>query len=65
MCILSDTIKYGRAEAAWQKKYESTAPKTGEPAPDFELFDSEGKNKIKLSDFKEKQPVGLIFGSFT
>ena len=65
MSILSDTIKYGRKEAAWQKKYEATAPKAGELATDFELFDSEGIRKIKLSDFRGKQPVGLIFGSFT
>jgi len=65
MSIFNDTIKYGRKEAAWQKKYESTAPKIGEPATDFELFDSEGIRKIKLSDFRGKQPVGLVFGSFT
>jgi len=65
MSILVNTIKYGRKEAAWQKKYEATAPKKGELAPDFKLFDSEGINKIKLSDFRRKQPVGLIFGSFT
>ncbi|MBW1814348.1 MAG: hypothetical protein JRJ39_11955 [Deltaproteobacteria bacterium] len=65
MNIISNTIKYGRKESAWQKKYEATAPKTGELAADFELFDSEGKSKIKLSDFRGKQPVGLVFGSFT
>ncbi|MCJ7773072.1 MAG: hypothetical protein MUP22_08070 [Desulfobacterales bacterium] len=65
MSILGDTIKYGRKEAVWQKKYEATAPKIGELATDFELFDSEGTNKIKLSDFKGKRPVGLVFGSFT
>lgn len=65
MRILSDTIKYGIKEAAWKKKYETNAPKIDEPAVDFELLDSLGKNKIKLSDFKGKRPVGLIFGSFT
>jgi hypothetical protein len=65
MSILSDTIKYGRKEAAWQKKYETTSPRTGELATDFELFDSEGIRKIKLSDFRGTQPVGLVFGSFT
>ena len=41
--------------------------KVGDPAPDFELK-YEGKTKagtVKLSSFKGKQPVVLVFGSYT
>lgn len=49
----------------WQNKYESSAPKAGDFAPDFELSDSEGLISIKLSSFRAQTPVALIFGSFT
>ena len=41
-------------------------PKLGEVAPDFEL-DLLGKEqkKLRLSAFRGKKPVMLIFGSFT
>ncbi|MBW1898551.1 MAG: hypothetical protein JRI61_05765 [Deltaproteobacteria bacterium] len=65
MGFLIDSIKYGRKEIAWQKKYKAAAPKIGELAPDFELFDTEGRNRVTLSEFRDKKPVGLIFGSFT
>ncbi len=55
-----------RQEAtAWQKKYDAQAPRVGEPAPDFELLDSNGENPVRLSGFKGEKPVALIFGSFT
>lgn len=55
-----------RQEAtAWQKKYDLQAPRVGDPAPDFELFDSSGEHSVRLSDFRGQQPVALIFGSFT
>lgn len=34
-------------------------------APDFELQTQDGASSIRLSSFREKQPVVLIFGSFT
>jgi len=39
----------------------------GDPAPDFELSRLGGKENetVKLSSFKGKQPVVLIFGSYT
>ena len=40
-------------------------PKVGEMAPDFELKTADGKRSVKLSSFRGKQPVVLIFGSFT
>ncbi|MBC8497195.1 MAG: redoxin domain-containing protein [Anaerolineales bacterium] len=50
---------------AWQKKYDTQAPRVGDPAPDFELSDANGENPVRLSDFKGEKPVALIFGSFT
>jgi len=41
-------------------------PKVGEQAPDFELAMLGMKDKkVKLSSFAGKQPVALIFGSWT
>ncbi|HVX13610.1 MAG TPA: hypothetical protein VHC22_20670 [Pirellulales bacterium] len=40
-------------------------PSVGRRAPDFELADHEHKGRIRLSQFFGKQPVVLIFGSFT
>lgn len=37
----------------------------GDPAPDFLLYDLNGKNPVKLSQFKGKSPVVLVFGSYT
>lgn len=39
--------------------------KVGDPAPDFTLRRLKGKDKVKLSSFKGKRPVVLIFGSYT
>ena len=48
-----------------QKKINEKAPNAGEIAPDFTLYDVEGKNSVTLSDFRGKKPVALVFGSFT
>jgi hypothetical protein len=37
----------------------------GTAAPDFALKTVDGKSRWKLSAFKGKQPVALIFGSYT
>jgi cytochrome oxidase Cu insertion factor (SCO1/SenC/PrrC family) len=39
--------------------------KVGDAAPDFELKQLEGEGTVKLSGFKDKKPVVLIFGSYT
>ncbi len=65
MFSLRQTWRYRRAERNWQRKWDALAPKKGEPAPDFELWDVEGKVSVRLSDFRGKKPVALIFGSFT
>lgn len=40
-------------------------PRVGTPAPDFALETRDGSEMIRLSDFRGKQPVVLIFGSWT
>ena len=37
----------------------------GQAAPDFALTDPAGKNEFKLSEFRGKRPVVLVFGSLT
>ncbi len=44
---------------------QDTAPKPGEEAPDFELKTADGKGSIRLSSFRGKKPVVLIFGCFS
>lgn len=48
-----------------QKALNAKAPKAGDLAPDFTLFDVSGTESITLSDFRGQKPVALVFGSFT
>ena len=54
-----------RKEKAWQKRYDSSAPKIGDAAPDFELSDPLGETAVRLTYFAGKRAVAIIFGSFT
>ena len=65
MSVISRSIKYLKIESAWQKKYNPLAPKEGAVAPDFDLADADGQERVRLSDFNAKKPVALVFGSFT
>ena len=65
MTLFTTTIKHMRQEKEWQKKHNSTAPKKGSLAPDFELFDTDGTSSFRLSDYRDKKPVALVFGSFS
>lgn len=58
-------IKYRNEMRAWQKKFDALAPKVGDIAPDFTLYDVNGENRVSLSDFRGRKPVALIFGSYT
>lgn len=40
-------------------------PGISQKAPDFALQTQDGKRQVRLSDFRGKKPVVLIFGSFT
>ncbi len=39
--------------------------KVGDMAPDFELKSLDGQQTVKLSSYRDEQPVALIFGSYT
>jgi hypothetical protein len=60
-----ETIKNRKEATRWQKKYDVSAPREGDLAPDFELRDVNGENPVRLSDFRGVKPVALVFGSFT
>lgn len=62
---MPNTIHFMKESKAWQRKYDPAAPKLGDIAPDFELYDINGENQVRLSDFRHLKPVALIFGSFT
>ena len=62
---MTKTIRNMLEARAWQARYDSQAPKVGDLAPDFELRDVDGEDPVRLSDFRGKQPVALVFGSFT
>jgi hypothetical protein len=59
------TIKNRQAGRAWQERYDAKAPRAGYMAPDFELRDVDGANAHRLSDYRGRKPVALVFGSFT
>jgi peroxiredoxin len=72
MSILSEIIKefkfnvgYRKSLMSAQKKLDAKAPRAGDIAPDFTLYDIEGKESVTLSDFRGQKPVALVFGSFT
>ena len=49
-----------------QEKREERAPNVGDVAHDFTLPTlGDRETTVSLSDFRDKLPVGLIFGSYT
>ena len=62
---MTQTFQSYKDAENWQQHYDSLAPKRGAVAPDFELRDINGENPVRLSSFKDKKPVALIFGSVT
>lgn len=72
MSIISEILKEAKFNGSYrtrlmaaQKKLDANAPREGDMAPDFTLRDIEGKDSVRLSDFRGKRPVALVFGSFT
>ena len=64
--------RLGLTRERWQAiqdehaKREARAPKVGDVAHDFTLPTLGDREKtVSLSDFRDKRPVGLIFGSYT
>lgn len=58
-------LQYREKVMKTQKVLDAKAPRAGDMAPDFTLFDISGEKSITLSDFRGKKPVALVFGSFT
>jgi peroxiredoxin len=58
-------IGFRRSLMSGQKALDAQAPRAGDVAPDFTLYDIEGQDSVTLSDFRGKKPVALVFGSFT
>ena len=51
-------------EAMWNVARGGTA-RVGEMAPDFDLPTVDRKSRVALASFRGKQPVVLVFGSYT
>ncbi len=58
-------FKFRKEKMKSQKKLNVLAPKAGDLAPDFTLFDISGTESITLSEFRGQKPVALVFGSYT
>ena len=63
--LLTNAAEWRNEELSWQLETDPAAPKVGDLAPDFELQDPEGQVRVRLSDFRGKRPVALVFGSYT
>ncbi|MCP4683099.1 MAG: hypothetical protein GY864_12255, partial [Desulfobacterales bacterium] len=59
--ILQKAQHYRVAELTWQLESDKKSPKVGDMAPDFELSDPDGTRRVRLSEFRGKKPVALIF----
>lgn len=55
----------GRNQRRRDRRIRTLAPKVGAMAPGFTLRTVDGKKKQRLSTYKGKKPVALIFGSYT
>jgi len=63
--LLINATEWRNEEVVWQQTLDRKSPKVGDEAPDFELQDPEGNVRVRLSDFRGKRPVALVFGSYT
>jgi hypothetical protein len=63
--LLVHAMEWRDEEVAWQQSLDPESPKVGDLAPDFELQDPEGNVRVRLSDFRGRRPVALVFGSYT
>ena len=54
-----------RGSQQGQRPQQGPGPNVGDDAPDFALISLDGKRTVKLSDFKGRETVVLVFGSYT
>lgn len=55
----------GFAQRSAGSAARSEAPQAGQPAPEVTLRKLDSDQTVKLSQFRGKKPVLLIFGSYT
>lgn len=58
-------FQFRRQKMSVLRRLDRQAPKVGDTAPDFTLFDVHGETSVTLSHFRGQKPVALIFGSYT
>jgi hypothetical protein len=63
--VLTKMEEWRTHELDWQLTNDPRSPKVGDLAPDFALADPTGTKTARLSDFRGKRPVALVFGSYT
>jgi hypothetical protein len=63
--VLLPAVEWRNEELGWQLERDPESPKLGNLAPDFELQSPDGETQVRLSDFRGKRPVALVFGSYT
>ena len=70
MTILSElaneaktTFQYRQKYSKLQKRLDRKAPKTGDMAPDFTLFNVTGTESVTLSDFRGRSPLLWCLGA--
>ena len=63
--LMLPAVEWRNEELGWQLERDPLSPKVGDLAPDFELRDPEGVTRVRLSDFRGRRPVALVFGSYT
>jgi peroxiredoxin len=44
---------------------DEMGPQVGEYPPDFSLKRLDADTRVRLSSFRDKRPVALVFGSYT
>ena len=63
--VLNTTPEALRALYEERRPIEERAPGVGDFAPDFALVPLGGGEPVRLSSFRGRTPVALIFGSYT
>lgn len=63
--LVTKAVRSRDHELGWQLAHDVDSPKVGDLAPDFELQDPAGEKAVRLSSFRGKRPVALVFGSYT
>ena len=63
--VLNTTPEFLAGMESERETREARAPRLGDLAPDFSLPRLDAAGTVRLSEFRGRQPVVLIFGSYT